>query len=136
MGGAKNYDNLTKEYHHTTAPLRVANYEEIQQMSWKPVRNLQEHTYKYVKKGWLDHVIRNKKGVWGRNPELDCTLDEMHNMRREREAAAKNEREEKEQKKNEKKKDEEASEETKVDLNSGDAEDESESKQNSDDEEE
>lgn len=48
--------------------LRVANMEEIQTVAWKPTRHPQEHTYQWVKRGWLDRTNRGQRKAWGFGP--------------------------------------------------------------------
>lgn len=47
--------------------LRPANLAEVRNMSWKPVRHIQEFTYKGVKQAWLQRKKGNK-AAWGKAP--------------------------------------------------------------------
>lgn len=48
--------------------LRVATLKDVKLTSWKPVRNVLEHTYSGAKKGWLDRTVRGKQSSWGMAP--------------------------------------------------------------------
>lgn len=47
--------------------LRPANLAEVRNTSWKPVRHVQEFTYKGVKQAWLERK-KGDKSAWGKAP--------------------------------------------------------------------
>ena len=48
--------------------LRPGNMADIESVSWKAVRNDQEHAFAGAKQGWLDRMNRNATKSWGRAP--------------------------------------------------------------------
>ncbi|GKZ00256.1 hypothetical protein MPSEU_000978500 [Mayamaea pseudoterrestris] len=50
--------------------LRVGTMADVKHASWKPTRNVREHIYAGVKKGWLDRNIRGVETAWGRAPNV------------------------------------------------------------------
>jgi len=50
--------------------LREATLADVKLTSWKPVRNVMEHTYGGAKKGWLDRTVRGDQSAWGKAPPV------------------------------------------------------------------
>jgi hypothetical protein len=46
--------------------LRAATLADVCKTSWKPTRNIMEHTYRGAKRGWLDRTVRGNESAWGR----------------------------------------------------------------------
>ena len=63
-------DNVIVEH---DGEIRVASIAEIRKTSWKPVRDIKEHTFSGVKAAWLERTLRGEKGGWGRQKSPDKT---------------------------------------------------------------
>jgi hypothetical protein len=50
--------------------LRAATLADVCKTSWKPTRNIMEHTYRGAKRGWLDRTVRGNESAWGRAPAV------------------------------------------------------------------
>ena len=76
--------------------LRQANLADVRKTAWKPLRNDLEHTFKNVKKGWMDKVFANDADAWGPAPDRpERTFDPKALLASRKEAASKKEEEEK-----------------------------------------